>query len=80
MNHTTSSATDPQHQKEGVARPGPAILACSYDITLLHGSSGLLYQRVVDVPLSDANRRVQSVCDMFIKAINTTSMYTDNKN
>ena len=31
VNHTTSSATDPQHQKEGVARPGPAILACSYD-------------------------------------------------
>ena len=31
VNHTTSSATDPQHQKEGVARPGPEILACSYD-------------------------------------------------
>ena len=31
VNHTTSSAADPRHQKEGVARPGPAILACSYD-------------------------------------------------
>ena len=44
VNHTTSSATDPQHQKEGVARPGPAILACSYDWVIF---SNLRYTRLL---------------------------------
>ena len=46
VNHTTSSAADPRHQKEGVARPGPAILACSYDRVIF---STLLYCIILSV-------------------------------